>query len=120
MTEPQVLPAEPKVKPTPKREAPEPKPRKGDPWTVPGPKKNPTPKAVIIKEMTNNKKLISTKASLDFINTCMPNATIKMLFDKFNWTPEMTVKIIAAKAMKEINGTDRLMTSQEVSNQEVN
>lgn len=39
--------AEPKTKPKPKREAPvKPKPRRSDdPWTVPAPKVNPTPKA---------------------------------------------------------------------------
>lgn len=45
MTEPLVIPAEPDVKPKPKREEPRPRPRRGDPWTVPAPKKNPTPKA---------------------------------------------------------------------------
>jgi len=44
MTEPQVLP-KPKTKPLPKRELPKPAPRRGDPWTVPAPKVNPTPKA---------------------------------------------------------------------------
>lgn len=37
---------EPDVKPKPKRKAPErPRPRRDDPWTVPGPKVKPTPKA---------------------------------------------------------------------------
>jgi len=45
MTEPMVIPVEPDVKPVPKRETPKPKPRRGDPWTVPAPKVNPTPKA---------------------------------------------------------------------------
>lgn len=36
--------AEPIVKPKPRREE-KVKPRRGDPWTVPAPKKNPTPKA---------------------------------------------------------------------------
>jgi len=35
----------PKIKPAPKRTSPRPRPRKNDPWTVPGPKINPTPKA---------------------------------------------------------------------------
>lgn len=43
-TEPTVVPKEPKTKP--KRETPvRPKPDKNDPWTVPAPKVNPTPKA---------------------------------------------------------------------------
>lgn len=42
MTE--IAPAKPDVKPKPKREE-KPKPRRGDPWTVPAPKVNPTPKA---------------------------------------------------------------------------
>jgi len=42
MTE--VAPAEPDVKPKPKA-PPRIKPRRGDPWTVPAPKVNPTPKA---------------------------------------------------------------------------
>ena len=42
MTE--VAPAKPDVKPKPKREE-KPRPRRGDPWTVPAPKVNPTPKA---------------------------------------------------------------------------
>jgi len=40
-TEPLVIP-KPRVKPTPGRKV---KPQKGSPWTVPAPKKNPTPKA---------------------------------------------------------------------------
>lgn len=44
LTEPMVIPSKPKVKPTPKREV-KPAPRRGDPWTVPAPKVNPTPKA---------------------------------------------------------------------------
>lgn len=48
MTE--VAPAKPDVKPMPKPQVdPKPEPRRGDPWTVPGPKKNPTPKAIIIR-----------------------------------------------------------------------
>ena len=42
--EPDVLPA-PITKPMPKRESPKPKPNRDDPWTVPAPKVNPTPKA---------------------------------------------------------------------------
>ena len=46
MTE--VAPAKPIVKPTPKREvSPKTRPDKNDPWTVPAPKVNPTPKAII-------------------------------------------------------------------------
>lgn len=41
-----IAPTEPKV--VPKREVkPKPKPRKDDPWTVPAPLINPTPKANI-------------------------------------------------------------------------
>ena len=68
MTEPQVLPVKPKVKPTPQREV-KPVPRRGDPWTVPGPKKNPTPKAENTKVMTKEntkKKIVKNKAQLDF------------------------------------------------------
>lgn len=36
-------PAEPKIVPRPTREV-KPKPRRDDPWTVPAPKVNPTPK----------------------------------------------------------------------------
>ena len=39
-----IAPAEPDVKPKPKREE-KVRPRKSDPWTVPAPKVNPTPKA---------------------------------------------------------------------------
>lgn len=35
----------PDIKPTPVREVPRPRPRKDDPWTVPAPRVNPTPKA---------------------------------------------------------------------------
>ena len=46
MTE--VAPAKPIVKPTQKREvSPKTRPDKNDPWTVPAPKVNPTPKAII-------------------------------------------------------------------------
>jgi len=46
MTDPAVVPAEPDVKPKPQRVAPvKPRPKKDDPWTVPTPKVNPTPKA---------------------------------------------------------------------------
>lgn len=44
MTEPAVIPAEPDVKPKPSRET-EPNPEENDPWMVPAPKVNPTPKA---------------------------------------------------------------------------
>ena len=45
-TEPLVLPEpKPKTKPKPRRDSPKHKPRRDDPWTVPAPKKNPTPKA---------------------------------------------------------------------------
>jgi hypothetical protein len=45
MTEPAVEPARPKTKPVPKRK-PKERPRRDDPWTVPAPKVNPTPKAL--------------------------------------------------------------------------
>lgn len=40
----EIAPSEPIIKPKPK-ETEKPKPRRGDPWTVPAPKVNPTPKA---------------------------------------------------------------------------
>jgi hypothetical protein len=40
----EIMPAEPIVKPRPKREE-RPRPRREDPWTVPAPRVNPTPKA---------------------------------------------------------------------------
>lgn len=39
-----IAPAKPDVKPKPRREE-KVRPRKSDPWTVPAPKVNPTPKA---------------------------------------------------------------------------
>lgn len=53
-TEPAVLPARPDVKPRPQRETQKPKPQRGDPWTVPAPKVNPTPKAKIDSYETQN------------------------------------------------------------------
>lgn len=44
MTDPAVLPAEPDTKPKPKRPRPKRKPDRNDPWVVPRPKVNPTPK----------------------------------------------------------------------------
>jgi hypothetical protein len=57
MTE--VAPAKPDVKPKPQRDVPKPKPNKDDPWTVPAPKVNPTPKAI-------NKKSDDCKKDVDY------------------------------------------------------
>lgn len=42
----EIAPSEPIIKPKPReKENPVPRPRREDPWTVPAPKVNPTPKA---------------------------------------------------------------------------
>ena len=53
MNEPLVKPA-PDTKPKRRRTSPKPRPKENDPWTVPGPKVNPTPKAHI-----NKRKMIT-------------------------------------------------------------
>jgi len=111
MTEPQVIPVKPKVKPTPKREV-KPIPRRGDPWTVPGPKKNPTPKAKNIKEMTKKKRLITTMGELDFCKTVLTK-------DEFNAGYEMSTelinKIVAKNAMANLCITDRVLSAEELN-----
>lgn len=104
MTEPMVIPSKPKVKPVPKREEPKPAPRRGDPWTVPGPKVNPTPKAIskeVMKKVT--KKEIKSKSTLNFIMSSMPGVTSEVLFNMFDVSTEMTTAFLAKKAVTFLN-----------------
>jgi hypothetical protein len=68
MTEPAVKPAEPKTKPSPTRESPKTKPQKGDPWTVPAPKVNPTPKGLKKRSSEEERKEESGKHNGGVIN----------------------------------------------------
>jgi len=114
MTEPLVVPAKPDVKPVPKRIAPKPKPRRGDPWTVPGPKVKPTPKAHKIKEMTtenNNKRLITTMGELDF---CKLMFTKEEFYEKCELSSELVAKLCAKKSNTIVDTTDRLPNAEEL------
>lgn len=112
MTEPLVIPAEPDVKPVPKREAPKPKPRRGDPWTVPGPKKKPTPKAIAIEKMTKKKKMIIDKKSTFLF--CKKRMTKEDFYDKFELAPSLVASLTAETACTVIEKTDRALTAEEL------
>ena len=101
MTEPLVIPVKPEVKPVPQRETQKPAPRRGVPWTVPGPKVNTTPKAIKKEVMKKGKMIISNKAFLDLAidNIMILGGDLKtVLFKKFELTDEMTKVFIAEKA----------------------
>jgi hypothetical protein len=118
MTEPLVIPAKPDVKPVPKREAPKPKPRRGDPWTVPGPKKKPTPKAIVIKKMTkkkNNKMIIDKKSTFLFLKKRM---TKEDFYDKFELDPSLVSSLTAETGCTIIEKTDRALTAEELKSLE--
>jgi hypothetical protein len=106
MTEPLVLP-EPKTKPKPRRDSPKPKPRKDDPWTVPAPKKNPTPKAIKItvmnKKNTNGKMVIKTISEFDLMKSMM---TKEAFYKKFTLSNDLVTKIAARDAMANVAFTD--------------
>lgn len=70
--------------------------------------------------MTDSKKLISKKPSLDFILTSMQKITIEKFFDMFDATPEITTLLIAHLAMREVNSTNRIMNLQELKIQGLN
>ena len=110
MTEPQVLPAKPKVKPTPQREV-KPAPRRGDPWTVPGPKKNPTPKALKNNVMKEKKRVINTKGELKL---CKSALTKEEFYDMFELSMELVCTLRAEKMVLDISKTDRMMTPEEL------
>ncbi len=106
MTEPEVIPQEPDVKPMPKREEPRPKPRRGDPWTVPGPKKNPTPKATN-DEVMKDKILIKTKGELEFCKIAM---TKEEFYDRCELSMELVSYLCAKKMNAHIDMGDRALS----------
>lgn len=111
MTEPLVIPTKPDVKPVPKREAPKPKPRRGDPWTVPGPKKKPTPKAHNTKEMTKKKMIIKDKGTFMVLKK---NMTKNDFYDKFELSIELVTSLLAENMCTVIENTDRVFTAEEM------
>lgn len=111
MTEPLVIPTKPNVKPAPKREEVKPKPRRGDPWTVPGPKKNPTPKALKLIAMTRKKKLITSKASFNF---CKKHMTKEEFYSKFELSMGLVIQLAAESACLIVDNTDRALTPKEL------
>lgn len=94
MTE--VAPAEPDVKPKPAIK-PAPKPRRDDPWTVPAPKVNPTPKAYT--KSTMNKMLITTKN--DF-NKLKKIVTAETFYNKFVVAMDVVSEVVAEDAMEKL------------------
>lgn len=108
MTE--VAPAKPDVKPKPKREEPKPKPRRGDPWTVPAPRVNPTPKAT--KEKNMKKMLITSIADYRVLKMAVSE---KSFNEKFVVSMEVTSLVIAEEAMTNLYFEDsRAMTAEEM------
>ena len=112
MTE--TLPAEPIVKPKPKQ-APSPKPRRGDPWTVPGPKVNPTPKAIKLNVMTEKKKMLITKKK-DFY-ALKKIVTKEVFYNKFVLSMKLVSEITAEDAITNLYFEDsRALTAVERKN----
>lgn len=104
MTE--VAPA-PDVKPQPKPAVkPATKPRKDDPWTVPAPKVNPTPKAE--KKFDMNKMLITTKS--DF-NKLKKIVTAETFYKKFTVSMDVVAEVTAEDAMEKLYFEDSRVAS---------
>ena len=106
---------EPIVKPMPKREAPsKPRPKKNDPWTVPAPKVNPTPKANLI-DMTDNKNkkiLVDSKNKFEILKKMM---TKERFYDKFVVSMKVVSEVIAEEAMTNLYFEDsRMLTTEEM------
>lgn len=101
MTE--VAPAKPDVKPKPERQVePKPRPRRGDPWTVPAPKVNPTPKATNRSEMCA-KTIITNKEDFKMFKDMMkPEAFNK----KYTVSTEVVSAVLAEEAMVNLYFTD--------------
>ena len=112
MNEPLVKPA-PDTKPKPRRQTPRPRPhRKNDPWTVPGPKVNPTPKAHINEEdMKEEKKMITMRGEFDLYSKLM---TEEAFFNKFELSTKLTNELAAEDAVANVAFTDRQMTKEEL------
>ena len=106
MTEPAVKPAEPITKPKPSREV-KPKPNRDDPWTVPAPKVNPTPKAIITTVMRtkdfNTKMKVLTKGEFDMLMDIM---TPEAFFKKFTVCDKLVTRMLADDAVTHVAFTD--------------
>lgn len=108
MTE--VAPVEPDVKPKPKP-AVKPRPNKDDPWTVPGPKVNPTPKAYTKFDM--NKMLINSKSSF---NKLKKMVTAETFYNKFVVSMDVVAEVTAEDAMEKLYFEDsRVATAAELA-----
>ena len=110
--QPAVEPAEPNIKPkpTPKRRQ-RPKPDRNDPWVVPKPKVNPTPKGIIMNKLGNNKKeVIDDIREFKAFSAVM---THDAFFAKYTLSMRLVAKLGAAKALAYSGGLDREATLEE-------
>jgi len=106
MTEPAIKPAEPDTKPKPKRPRPKRKPDRNDPWVVPRPKVNPTPKGKVM----NNKEVIDDIREFKAFSSVM---THEAFFAKYTLSMALVAKIGANKACAYVAQTDRAMSAEE-------
>lgn len=110
MTE--VAPAKPDVKPKPQRDVPKTRPNKDDPWTVPAPKVNPTPKAIKEKVMTDKKMLITSKKDFDAIKKIVTKDTF---YKKFEVSMKVVAQVVAEDAITNLYFEDsRVATADEI------
>lgn len=90
---------EPAVKPQPKikpRPTEKPRPRKNDPWTVPGPKVNPTPKAQEMNKL-KGKILIDNRSDFDLYASMMK---VDAFFAKYYLSEKLMTELTAENAVK--------------------
>lgn len=102
----EIAPA-PITKPVPKRDKPAPK--KDDPWTVPAPKVNPTPKANLD---FMNKKIVNTKSDFEFLKKRM---TKKDFYNNFEVSMNVVSEVIAEERVTNLYfEEDRLPNKEEM------
>lgn len=112
MNEPAVQPAKPdtKPKPTPKRRQ-RPKPDRNNPWVVPKPKVNPTPKGKVMSNL-KKKEVISDIREFKAFSSVM---TYDAFFAKYTLSMDLVAKIAASKAMKYSASLDCLASAEDAA-----
>ena len=109
----EIAPTKPKVKPMPKRQEPKPRPRREDPWTVPGPKVNPTPKAIKNNTMTKKKMLVTSKNDFNALKKIVSRDTF---YKKFVLAMNVVSEITAEEAVTNLYFEDsRMLTTDELA-----
>ena len=103
----------PKTRPEtkPNRETQKPKPRRqNDPWTIPAPKVNPTPKADKKEDMKTIKVILKTRADYNLFMNIMDT---EEFFNKFEVDMNLVSKMAARDAMKRLEGMDSMLLKKQ-------